>query len=148
MRNWRLLSAALVTGMGVLAGCETNKVTEVGPEARQAITAAATAKYPGEAIKSEDVQLAAINYPEKHMIEVHNLGTQSITSPTVWVNGTFMSRVDSIPPKSFVAVKYGELLEAGPAANDLRRLKEPVAKVEIQTDKGLFSVQGPTVKHE
>jgi hypothetical protein len=139
----------LAAAIAIVTGCEsqTEKVSEVGPEARLAISQAAVAKYPGNPTTSSDVQLAAINYPDKHVLEIHNLGTQSIPSGSrVWVNGTFTSTINSIAPKSFAAVKHGELLEAGPATHDLRALNQPLAKVEIETDQGLFSVQGPTIK--
>ena len=145
MRHLMVLVAAASLG---LAGCQgkTNKVTAVGPEARQAISEAAVARYPGNPTTSRDMQLAAINYPGKNYLEVHNLGTQSVPNSIVWVNGTFLSRIEGIPPKSFATVKHGALLEAGPATSDLKALNQPVAKVEVQTDRGLFTVQGPTVK--
>lgn len=146
MRTY-LLMASLAT-MGILSGCggKTDKVSAVGPQARGAISQAAVAQYPGGATTSPDVQLAAIDYPDKHYLEIHNLGTQSVPPSTVWVNGTFLTTVDSIAPKSFTTVQHGSLLEAGPATNDLRKLKQTPTKVEIETEQGLFSVQGPTIK--
>jgi hypothetical protein len=137
------------TILALVAGCEqSDKVSAVGPEARQAISAAATAHYPGHARTSDEVQVAAINYQEKDYLELHNLGTQSVPASNVWVNGTFMSRIEGIAPKSYVTVKHGALLEAGPATNDLKHLNQPVAKVEIETDRGLYTVQGPTIKRD
>src|SRR4051794_14736573 len=104
MRNQLFLTAAVGAFLGV-AGCETDKVSEVGPEARQAISAAATSHYPGNPRTSEDLQLAAVANPDKGYLEILNLGTQSIPGSTIWVNGTFMSRIDGIPPKSAVKVK-------------------------------------------
>jgi hypothetical protein len=146
MRRYLLLTS--VAALGILAGCgpKANEVTGVGPEAREAISQATMARYPGRAMTSPEVQVAAINYDKKHYIELHNLGTSSIPPSTVWVNGTFVTNIAGIPPKSYATVQHGALLEAGPATNDLRKLEQPVAKVEIQTDKGLFTVQGPTIK--
>ena len=137
--------------MALSVGCEkTEKVSEVGPEARMAISQAAVARYPGNPITSRDIQLAAINYPEKTTLEIHNLGTQSIPAGSrVWVNGTFTATLNGgIAPKGYAAVKHGELLEAGPATNDLKALSPPVAKVEVETDRRLFTVQGPTIKND
>src|SRR3954464_6349831 len=141
---------AVAASMAMLAGCEgkTDKVSAVAPEARQAISAAAMARYPGNPTTSRDIQLAAVTYPEKKYVEILNLGTTSIPASNVWVNGTFMTHIDGIAPKSLTTVQYGSLLEAGTATNDLKSLNQPVSKVEIQTDRGLFSVQGPTIKHE
>ena len=140
-------AAAVILG---LTGCEsqTDKVSGVGPEARQAISQAAVARYPGNPTISRNMQVAAVNYPQKNLLEIHNLGNQSIPSSVVWVNGTFMTRIDGIAPKGVHTIKHGELLEAGPATNDLKTLNQPVAKVEIQTDRGLYSVQGPSIKRD
>ena len=145
MRTHVLLASAVALGM--LVGCgKTNKVTGVGTDAREAISQATLARYPGNPTTSRDVQVAAINYPDKHYLELHNLGTSSIPASTVWVNGSFVSTIASIPPKGYTTVQHGSLLEAGPATNDLKKLEQPVAKVELETDRGLFSVQGPTIK--
>ena len=144
------VTVVAASGLALLVGCEGkgDKVSAVAPEARQAISAAATARYPGNPSTSRDVQAAAINYPDKKYVEIHNLGTQSIPAGTAWVNGTFMTHIEGIAPKSFTTVRYGQLLEAGAPANDLKNLNQPIAKVEIQTDRGLFSVQGPTIKND
>jgi hypothetical protein len=144
------LTAVAASAIALMVGCEGkgDKVSGVAPEARQAISAAATARYPGNPTTSRDVQAAAINYPEKKFVEVHNLGNTSIPAGNIWVNGTYMTHIDGIAPKSYATVQYGQLLEAGAPANDLKHLNQPVAKVEIQTDKGLFSVQGPTIKND
>jgi hypothetical protein len=141
---------ATAASLLLLTGCEskTEKVSSVGPEARQAISEAAVARYPGNPMTSRDMQLTAIDYPQKHYLEIHNPGNVSVPPSTVWVNGAFMTTIDGITPKGFVTVNHGALLEAGPATNDLKTLNQPVAKVEIQTSKGLFSVQGPTIKRD
>lgn len=148
MRQSTILT--LAAAVALAAGCETktDKVSAVGKEARQAISEAAVAKYPGNPTTSRDMVVAAVNYPEKNILEIHNLGNQSIPASTVWVNGTFMTRIDGIAPKSVATIKHSTLLEAGPATNDLKALNQPVAKVEIQTDRGLYTVQGPSIKHE
>src|SRR5688500_493737 len=142
----RYLLGASLAALGILAGCgpKTNKVSGVGSEARDAISLAATARYPGRATTSPDVQLTAVDYTDKDYLEIHNPGTTSVPQSTVWVNGTFLTRIEGIPPKGFVTVQHASLLEAGNPANDLRKLKQNVSKVEVQTGRGLFTVQGPT----
>jgi hypothetical protein len=143
MKSYAL--CAVFAAVGIVGGCggKTESVSGVGQEARQAISQAAVARYPGRAMTSPDVQLTAINYPTKDYLEIHNTGTSSIPR---WVNGTFLTTIDGIAPKGFVTVQHGSLLEAGPATNDLKKLNQPVSKVEVETDRGLFTVQGPTIK--
>ena len=143
----RYLLVASLAALGIASGCgRTDKVAGVGPGAREAISQAAVAQYPGRATTSPDVQLTAIDYPGKDMLELHNTGTVSIPRSTVWVNGTFLTTIEGIPPKGFATVQHANLLEAGPATNDLKTTKQPVNKVEVETDRGLFTVQGPTIK--
>lgn len=147
MRSHLVLLFAAGTLALTLIGCQakTDKVGAVGKEARQAISEAAVSRYPGNPTTSRDVQVAAVNYPGKNELEIHNLGNQSIPSSIVWVNGTFMTRIEGIAPKGIATVRHSQLLEAGPATNDLKALNQPVAKVELQTDRGLYSVQGPSI---
>ena len=146
MRTHLILTSVLA--MGVLAGCggKTDKVSAVGPGARGAISQATLARYPGNATTSPDIEVTAINYPRKGYIELHNSGSTSVPPSTVWVNGTFLTQIEGIPPKGFVTVQHATLLEAGPGVSDLKTLKQPVASVELETDGGLFTVRGPTVK--
>ena len=150
MKSSSFLTVMAVSWLALLVGCEgqTDKVSAVTPQARQAIGAAAVAHYPGNAMTSPDVQAAAINYPEKKLIEVYNFGNQSIPAGAVWVNGTYTAQFDGIAPHSYTTVRYGSLLAAGNTTYDLKNLNQPVAKVELQSDKGLFSVQGPAVKND
>ena len=57
------ITAVAASGLALIVGCESkgDKVSGVAPEARQAISAAATAHYPGNPTTSRDVQAAAIN---------------------------------------------------------------------------------------
>jgi hypothetical protein len=150
MKRSSFLTVVAASTLALLVGCEgqTDKVSAVAPQARQAIGAAAVARYPGNATTSPDVQAAAINYPEKHYLEIYNFGNQSIPSGAVWVNGTYTAQFDGIAPHGYTTIRYGSLLAAGNTTYDLKNLNQPVAKVEIQTDKGLFSVQGPSVKND
>jgi hypothetical protein len=150
MRTHPFFTLTIVAILAFLTGCATrmDNVSGVSKEARQAISEAAVARYPGNPSISRDVQAMAINYPDKAFIEIHNFGNQSIPASTVWVNGIFMTRIEGIAPKSFATVEHGRLLEAGPATTDLQMLSQPVARVELQTPRGLFAVYGPTIKHD
>lgn len=62
------------------------------------------------------------------------------------MNGAFVTQIDSIPPKGSVTIRHAELLEAGPGTGDVKKLDQPVNRVELQTSDGLFSVVGPAQK--
>ena len=144
-RHTKVLGSASLAA-ALLAGCGTSDVGKVGQEPREAITYAATAKYPGDAQKSDRVQVTAINDDGAHETVLYNLSNRSVPDSTVWVNGAFVTKIDMIPPKGSVTVKHSELLESGPGTGDVKRLDQPVTRVELQTPDGLFTVSGPAQK--
>ena len=141
----KVVGAATVAA-GLLAGCATQDVGRVGQEPREAIGYAATAEYPGNARKSDRVQVTAVNDDGAHEMILYNLSNQSVPASSVWVNGAFVTKIDTIPPKGSVTVKHSELLEAGPGTGDVKRLDQPVTRVELQTPDGLFAAGGPAQK--
>ena len=146
MRNgWTIIAvAALAAG-----GCQVGNVDQVGQQPRDAITYAARAKYPGNPTAMPEmprVQAAAVDYRGLNEIEILNLSDNAIPASTVWVNGSYLTRIDTIPPKGTTVVKYGQLLEAGAGTQDLKMAKQSPSKVELQTADGLTPIQGPAVK--
>jgi hypothetical protein len=132
--------AAVLT---LIAGCHTQDIGQVGERPREAITFAARAKYPGNALDSERVRAVAVADPDSKTLDVYNLGSQSIPATAVWVNSDFVKQIGPISPKSHVSIKYVELLEAGPSAKSLTELERTIQKVELQTNDGMYNVQGP-----
>jgi hypothetical protein len=141
----KLFRGCLLCGLsaGLFVGCSTQNVGMVGDNAREAITYAARAKYPGAAQESDRYKSVAIVNPETKIIDVYNLSTQTIPATALWVNGAFVKQIAPIAPKGHVTTKYVELLEAGPGARSFSQVETPVQKVELQTNDGNFSVQGP-----
>ena len=147
MRTRRVASVVIVLFVIVgVAGCTTNRVAQVDPDARAAIGDAATASYSGQPQRSEKVQVAVVDHPDSNQIELINLTPNAILSPTVWVNGAYVRRLPTLAPQGTATVKYAGLLQAGQPANDFASSKQPLVKVEIQTSEGLFTVLGPAIK--
>ena len=142
----RHIVPVFVIGALSLAGCQTGEVSRVGSQPRQEITFAATAEYPGEAqlASSSDLQVAAVDNTSMDRLELLNLTDNSIPASTLWVNGSFVKRIPTIPPRGTLIVKYGELLEAGRGTQDLKSVGQSARKVELQTQQGLVAVQGPS----
>lgn len=145
----KLAIPLFLAGSLLSVGCATQEMSEVGRAPRQAIAFAATAKYPGNPQQSDKIKAVAFDSADRGELEIHNLGNHTIAYPAVWVNGAFVSKLNtSIPPQSHATVKYTELLEAGAGTNDLTKVgkDQPVQKVELQTPDGLFAVEGPARK--
>jgi hypothetical protein len=132
-----------VLALGLFAGCAAQDVGLVGEQPREAITYAARAKYPGAAQQSDRYKSVAIVNPDRKILDVYNLSTQTIPATAIWVNGAFVKQIAPIAPKGHVSTKYVELLEAGPGARSFSQIETPVQKVELQTNDGNYAVQGP-----
>ena len=146
MLRCAIAAAVLATVLSGLTGCAADKVSQVGERPRELISFAATAEYPGNARESDSVQVVAFDDPRRKEFELHNLGTVSVPASAVWVNGGFVTKVESIPPKEHVTVRYSSLVEAGQGTNDFKRMGQPLRRVELATDGGLFTVLGPATR--
>ena len=134
------LAHALALGLvGLLGGCAANEM-----ETRRDVTRAALASYPGGAQESRDVRVSAVDDPGRKRIELYNLTDRTVTAPTVWVNGTYLTRMEGLPPRGSATVRYADLIESGRGVNDLASSGNSVRKVELQTGDGLFTVLGPS----
>lgn len=145
----KVIAPLFLSAIFGVGGCATQDMSEVGRQPRQAIAYAATAKYPGSAQQSDQAKAVAYDMPDRGELEVHNLGDHTILFPAIWVNGAFVSKLNtSIPPKSHATVRYSELLEAGSGLHDLTKVGKdaPIEKVELQTSDGLYAVEGPVHK--
>lgn len=134
--------AALGLALGVM-GCEAQNVAQVGQAPREAISYAATAKYPGNAKTSPDVHAAAVDNSGNDTLTIYNVGDNTIPASTLWVNGQYVRQIPAIPARASATVGYGELIQAGPGVQTLHQLNQPVTKVELQTSNGLYTVEGP-----
>jgi len=135
--------AALAAGLAGIAGCSTQSLPQVGTAPRQAISYAATAKYPGNPTTSPNVHAAAVVDRDANELTIYNLSDTGIPGSTVWVNGAFVHMIPPIGPRSSQRVDFAQLLQAGEGVQSLKMLAQPVRKVELQTAEGLFSVEGP-----
>ena len=143
----KLLGLMAATVMAMAAGCETQNPSNVAPQARHDITFAATARYPGNAISAPDrVQATAVVNDKMDRLEIYNPSDRAIPPSTVWVNGLFVHQLGPIPPKGMATIDKDALLQAGPSAMSLTDSKQAIAKVELQTGDGLYTVQGPAMK--
>lgn len=141
-------TAALAIGFGfIVGGCTTQEVGRVGEQPRDQIRYAANATYPESTPQTSDrINVAAIDDPRANTLTLMNLSDNAIPPSTAWVNGAYVYQLPSIPPRGMVDIRYSQLLMAGPNRGDLKQANQSVRKVELQTQDGLYSVQGPSKK--
>ncbi|MEA2709639.1 MAG: hypothetical protein QOF78_2240 [Phycisphaerales bacterium] len=146
----RAIGLTTVFGLGfglAIVGCQTQQVGQVGAEPRGQIAYAATAKYPQRTPEtSSRFQLAAVDDPDDKKLTLMNLSDNAIPPSTAWINGAFVYQLPTIPPRGMAEMNYSEILMAGPNPGDLKQTGQSVRKVELQTQDGLYTVQGPSKK--
>jgi hypothetical protein len=138
----------LLLALTSVAGCSaTGEFNPVGQGADKEMTPtqlaafAATAKYP-ETQPSNGLRVAAIVNRDKGTIKVYNFSGQPIHNARVWVNKAYVAKIDGIAPQNKASVDVDKLY--GPFGNNFASQKDtPISSVQLQTDEGLFDVQGP-----
>ena len=144
MSAYRVLRNAVgVVALGLFAGCATNDVSQVGERPREAITFAAQSSYPSNPKYADQYKAVALYDATRKEIDVYNLGKEPIPATALWMNGRFVSRVNTISPKSHLSVPYKELIESGAGVNDFAQMATAPIQVELQTKDGLVAAQGP-----
>ena len=91
-------------------------------------------------------RLAVVDRRGDKQIEILNLSDTAVPASTLWVNGLFVHRLQAIPPRGTVKVKYSNLLESGRPTGDLKQLDQNARKVELQIGDRLHRVEGPAIK--
>ena len=131
----------LIAVLTLSTGCGNKHVAT-----REQATLAALSTYPGNPVRSDEVQLAAIDNPKDKEIELINLTDRTIPTPTIWVNQAYVHKAPTIKPRGQVTVDYAELIEQGQGVRDLDMANVLVRKVEVQTGDALYTVMGPSRK--
>jgi hypothetical protein len=144
----RTLVLLTMAALASAAGCSaTGEFNPVGQGADKEMTPtqlaafAATSKSP-DTQPSNDLKIAAIVNRDKGTIKVYNFTGQPVHNAKVWVNRAYVAKIDGIAPQNKATVELDKLY--GPFGNNFASQKDtPISSVQLQTDEGLFDVQGP-----
>jgi hypothetical protein len=137
-----VINAVSIASLILVAGCAQHRA-----EARRDATVAALAKYPGNAQKSDNVRVAAVDHqgtPKR--LELINLGDSPIQTPMVWVNKKYVNKAPTIPARGSIMIGYADLIQQGQGLTDLAASNQPIMTVEVQTAGGLYAAEGPARK--
>jgi hypothetical protein len=143
----RILMLMLV---GCVAGCQagasfnppsSSSKAKVDTERTQLAAYAATAQYPRDVQASDDLRAAAMISRDRNSIRVINFSEEALRDAVVWVNGTFVRRVDNIPPNGSVTLNRADFYDA--TGHSLMNQASSASRIQIQLDGKLYDVQGP-----
>jgi hypothetical protein len=133
---------ALAFGALCCCGCNSNGHFALGDkssgEEAQLAAYAATAKYPSDLRPSSDIHAAALVNPKNDAIKIVNTSDQPMRDVNVWLNGTFVHRVNVIPPHGAASLDRSEFFDTG--GQNMTKLNAGVSRVELQSGDHLYSL--------
>ena len=144
---------ALVITAASLIGCSASAEIDPqfgdsgqpGQQGQQARLAAFAARdenaFPTTAPTSDDLRAAAIVDRTSGSLQVYNFTNQPITDAKVWVNGSYVYRIDRIPAMGSVTLNRGQFYNQ--RGNAFSRDKTPIKNVQLQRGEEVFNLQGP-----
>jgi hypothetical protein len=151
LRQTLLLAAA-----AALAGCETSaRIAPVAgkdkPAPLQTQLAAFAANpdnhYPTDAKASDDLRAAAVIDRKANTIKIYNFMSDPITNAKVWVNGTHVYQISSIPAKQSKTLQRSLFYDK--TGVSLASVNTPVTQVQLQTGDGaLANLEGPVFESD
>jgi hypothetical protein len=103
---------------------------------------ASTARFPTDMRASDDLRATAMITHDG--IKIANATDQEIKDAKLWIDGTYVTQVNSIPAHSVVTVKRTALSDhRGNLPSDLQGVKQ----LQLETHANLYNLQGPVFEN-
>lgn len=132
-----LAALALASVVGCSTSTNFQPFAANGPDERAQFAAyAATAKYPSEAKPSEDFKAIALINPKNESVKLVNYSDEAIRDANIWVNGSFVYRVGTIPSHGSVVVDREQFYDSN--GETMRKLNSTANRVEVQLGDHLY----------
>ena len=144
-----LIGAIGLAGIGCSAGAEFDpqfgSAKQTDSERTQLAAFAAQQQYPRDASASDDLRAAALINREKNTIRVLNFSDRPLNDAVIWVNGSFVHRVErQIPPNGSVTIPRAQFYDA--TGRSLSNQSTSANRVQIQWGDELYNLQGPVME--
>ena len=140
-------TSIVALALASIVGCSSSTTFQplAGNDKEEAKMAAyaASNKYPDDMKPSGDLRVGAIvNNDGK--IKIVNFTDQPVNDCRVWVNGIFVTHVDTIPAHGSVSVKDTELFDS--SGHSLAGAKVLPNRIEVEGKDHLFSVYSASLQ--
>jgi len=138
-------ATAIALAAFILAGCSSsasvkNPFKSDDSHRTQLAAFAAQAQYPNKQA-SDDLAVAALIKGKDGDIKILNTTQQAITDAKVWVNGSFVTHVDTIPAKGTVMIKREDLFNRDGIS--LAKSNTAINRIQLESGDKLYNVHGP-----
>ena len=129
----------------ILAGCSAstkmaNPFKGDDTQKTQLAAFAAQSQYPNKQA-SDELRAAALVNKGDNTIKLINSTQQAINDTKLWVNGSFVTHVDTIPAKGVVTIKRENLYNRDGIS--LAKANTGIQKVQLEMADKLYNLEGP-----
>lgn len=140
-----LRSSIVLLSLAALVGCESSMGSTANKGVSSTVLAATAggAQYPQNMQPTTDVPLVALDRRDGSSITLINPTDQPMTDLKIWVNGSFVQPLDTLPARSMVTLKRGDFYNSNGSA--LSQAKVTIDRIDVQTGNRLIRVQGPVM---
>ncbi len=145
-------TASFTLGLFLLTGCSSSPGRSTAGAASasfdemtptQIAAWSATSKYPTTTpLKMMDVTV--IVNQSKNTIKVYNLSGTPLRNSKLWVNKTFVAKVDAVAPQTNLVINTERLYDG--VGNVFSKQQREVTTVQLQTEDGLYDLLGPVAE--
>ena len=129
----------------VLVGCSTstklsNPFKGDDTQKTQLAAFAAQSQYPTKQA-ADDLKVAALVNTDDGTIKLINTTSQALTDTKLWVNGAYVTHVDTIPAQATVTIKRENLYNHD--GIPFTKANVAVSKVQLEQGDKFYNLQGP-----
>jgi len=127
--------------LSALVGCMTTTDTPAPSEHLAAY--AASTNYPS--VKAEQsTEVGVTIEPSSKTLRVLNFGQKSIDNCEVWLNGTFVYKVDTIPGDGYVTLREADFYDR--FGHSYADTQSTPSRIELRYGDHLWTMLGPIVQ--
>ena len=140
-----LRAAAIALAGFILVGCSTSASVENpfkgdDTEKTQLAAFAAQSQYPNKQA-SDDLRATALINRKDGTIKIINSTNQALTDARLWVNGAFVTHVDTIPARGMLTIKRENLYDSHGIS--LAKSNAGITKVQLEAGDKFYNLEGP-----
>ena len=136
-----LLAGSLVAGCSASAELDPQAGRSADQTADTQLAAYAAANEFPDADAADDLRAAAVVKRENQSVKIYNFSNDALRDVDVWVNGSYVRKVSSIPANGSVTVPLNTFYDA--SGRSLAQQKPTINTVQLADDDRLFNLQGP-----
>jgi hypothetical protein len=138
---------SLLLGAALAAGCSTSAQVDNpfaggggGNEAEMAAFAASS-EFPADVEASDDLRATVLVNRNDRTIQVINASNQAIRDARIWINGSFVGRLDNLPANGAVTLPMDAFYDR--TGTRLSDVQAGANRVQLQSGDTLYNLQGP-----